>query len=710
MTTQQEEYKENILTDVNHFYEQGRDDSVLVFPPLCSFNRLLIHKTVEAHFTELATFSIGCGRSRRTVIAFLTTLDRAGTDLHRMSEQNSHHGKGRGRGRGKDLTPNERVTQWVNQRENRRLNKERWSQKGQGNIPQEDNSMEVLQETQIRDDDNEKERSRAKRTPQTKLYVPPSLRQRKEQNVSSNSHNPSTTPSEEAHQTDCSEKVSNATESKPLPTNQPKGRGRGRRKPEVEVYVPRALRATQKQDKDTLSSSLQDDGSKLTSIDQNLANSEFNQYSENSERGQNFSTVNKAEHNPINDLKDQNTREANKSDCSPVSPLVFEENVEVQTNPPEVSDASGDSEVILKSELSENLGSFESPYTFEFYDPAVVAFMPPSPAPHETDKNVNSNVYEDSHPNSSERTDSPFSLVVNECKEKHVLHHSYETQAIATKPLTISGDAFSTCLQENISIPKSLTPHDISEVNVQQKEVDSNSSHEADILDREALQSKTSEPMVTSKPQDSQNMELEPQKEKTEANTVPEDDPEDSWDTMFDDNGDCLDESLMDELIKTVGKVEVEKPRINYLKYEPKEPDMDMQALSHVVEIYDFSPDLATHDIISTFRDFAKLTFVKMLSVLVHLNLVEVLFHSVLHYDVKFAEFLQPYKARPETTSIAARRLVAGALGMAPRVSREVRDREKQKLKEAKEKRRQEKQQKIDMWDGSFGKCAMDDV
>ncbi|GFS02355.1 growth inhibition and differentiation-related protein 88-like protein [Elysia marginata] len=73
-------------------------------------------------------------------------------------------------------------------------------------------------------------------------------------------------------------------------------------------------------------------------------------------------------------------------------------------------------------------------------------------------------------------------------------------------------------------------------------------------------------------------------------------------------------------------------------------------------------------------------------------------------------EFLQPYKARPQTTSIAAHRLVAGALGMAPRVPREVRDKERQKLKEAKEKRRQEKQQKIDIWDGNFGKCAMDEV
>jgi hypothetical protein len=51
-------------------------------------------------------------------------------------------------------------------------------------------------------------------------------------------------------------------------------------------------------------------------------------------------------------------------------------------------------------------------------------------------------------------------------------------------------------------------------------------------------------------------------------------------------------------------------------------------------------------------------------------------------------EFLQPYKARPETTASAARRLVAGALGLAPRMSKEQRDQERKVLKEAKGKRR----------------------
>ena len=47
-------------------------------------------------------------------------------------------------------------------------------------------------------------------------------------------------------------------------------------------------------------------------------------------------------------------------------------------------------------------------------------------------------------------------------------------------------------------------------------------------------------------------------------------------------------------------------------------------------------------------------------------------------------EFLQPYKPRPETSATAARRLVAGALGLATNVSREKRDLERQQLRQAK--------------------------
>lgn len=57
---------------------------------------------------------------------------------------------------------------------------------------------------------------------------------------------------------------------------------------------------------------------------------------------------------------------------------------------------------------------------------------------------------------------------------------------------------------------------------------------------------------------------------------------------------------------------------------------------------------------------------------------------SLLYIIFYISEFLQPYKPRPETSAMAARRLVAGALGIATGVSKEKREKERQQLKEAK--------------------------
>jgi len=53
------------------------------------------------------------------------------------------------------------------------------------------------------------------------------------------------------------------------------------------------------------------------------------------------------------------------------------------------------------------------------------------------------------------------------------------------------------------------------------------------------------------------------------------------------------------------------------------------------------------------------------------------------HAAVVVTEYLQPYKPRPETSASVARNLVAGALGLQTRVSKEQRELERQKLKQA---------------------------
>jgi len=49
-----------------------------------------------------------------------------------------------------------------------------------------------------------------------------------------------------------------------------------------------------------------------------------------------------------------------------------------------------------------------------------------------------------------------------------------------------------------------------------------------------------------------------------------------------------------------------------------------------------------------------------------------------------FSEFLQPYRERPQTSKLLADRLVAGALGIKSKMTREERVKEREKIKEAK--------------------------
>lgn len=42
------------------------------------------------------------------------------------------------------------------------------------------------------------------------------------------------------------------------------------------------------------------------------------------------------------------------------------------------------------------------------------------------------------------------------------------------------------------------------------------------------------------------------------------DEEEDDWESMFDENGECLDSKVIDEITSAVGKVTIEKPKSDY--------------------------------------------------------------------------------------------------------------------------------------------------
>lgn len=56
----------------------------------------------------------------------------------------------------------------------------------------------------------------------------------------------------------------------------------------------------------------------------------------------------------------------------------------------------------------------------------------------------------------------------------------------------------------------------------------------------------------------------------------------DDWETMFDDNGECLDPKVMNEITASLGKVTISKPKNDYKAYE--EPiNLDAEEFPHVL-------------------------------------------------------------------------------------------------------------------------------
>ncbi|XP_065528106.1 coiled-coil domain-containing protein R3HCC1L [Lathamus discolor] len=212
----------------------------------------------------------------------------------------------------------------------------------------------------------------------------------------------------------------------------------------------------------------------------------------------------------------------------------------------------------------------------------------------------------------------------------------------------------------------------------------------------------------------------------TSAKTPNEASPgaEESWDMLFNDDGDCLDPRLLEEL--SAGKKRRESqqsPRFDYYGAEPAAPDISDDELPHVIEIYDFPSDFRTEDLMRVFCSYQKKGFdIKWVDDTHALGVFSSPITardalSTKHLMVKtrplsqgtraskakaraYAEFLQPAKERPETSAALARRLVIGALGVRSKQTPAQREAERRKLQEAQERKRLENKQREDAWEG----------
>ncbi|NXE27435.1 R3HCL protein, partial [Ardeotis kori] len=217
-----------------------------------------------------------------------------------------------------------------------------------------------------------------------------------------------------------------------------------------------------------------------------------------------------------------------------------------------------------------------------------------------------------------------------------------------------------------------------------------------------------------------------PKAEQASAGTPSQASPgtEESWDALFNDDGDCLDPRLLEELSGGEKCRESrQSPRFNYYGAEPAAPDLSDAELPHVIEIYDFPSDFRTEDLMRVFCSYQKKGFdVKWVDDTHALGIFSSPITardalSTKHLMVKtrplsqgtraskakaraYADYLQPAKERPETSAALARRLVIGALGVRSNQTPAQRDAERRKLQEARERKRLENKQREDAWEG----------
>ncbi|XP_030020721.1 uncharacterized protein LOC115440520 isoform X1 [Manduca sexta] len=212
---------------------------------------------------------------------------------------------------------------------------------------------------------------------------------------------------------------------------------------------------------------------------------------------------------------------------------------------------------------------------------------------------------------------------------------------------------------------------------------------------------------------------------------------ENDWDAVFDDSGECLDPSLLEELTSTVGKVHISKAKNNYEQYQTRGQALFNgpydETFGHVVEVYDFPSEFKTNDLFSLFSEYKETGFeikwvddthalivfssakiaAEVLSTQRTLAKCRPLHAATLesrNKAKKCAEFLQPYRQRPETCTALARRLVSGALGVRLTTARQERAEERRLITRAREKKRQAALHKEAAWDGSLANHSVTDT
>lgn len=80
---------------------------------------------------------------------------------------------------------------------------------------------------------------------------------------------------------------------------------------------------------------------------------------------------------------------------------------------------------------------------------------------------------------------------------------------------------------------------------------------------------------------------------------------EESWESMFNDDGDCVDPRLLQELSGNMkNRKSIQEPRFDYYSHELPDIDLSECEFPHVIEIYDFPQEFRTEDLLRIFCSY----------------------------------------------------------------------------------------------------------
>lgn len=641
MSLQDSLFSEDVEFDVTVFSRDDRRKRVLVFPPVNNYRRYIIHQLVQDRFPELHTFSIGQASARRTVVCYKT-------DLIRDPKLNGAECK---QSRTTKSTDNPREMGVEGQR-------------SPSVSPERVRSIKSV-----------------KPVPKVEIYRPPAARRAKNEQESSQTQ--STTDS-------------------PVST-----RSNRQKRPDRAVYVPRHRRSTEPEGSPQPvevsrtnrscreSSTLVSHGSSRASVNAKESDSSCRQeYTERMKKGSNAGD---SKEHDVSSEKNQSafTREPERCPEPEFNSLRAKTAAEPcqRTEPEECSKEIDSAEQNVPTESDD---SISTEVKCERTDAAEPVSKPVSECKNNVDS-VDPFVNCDVNNTVNQETDRS-----EECK------NDSSTSEEAEEPISSRDEIVN---QKNTQIIQST-------IVTSEVLIISDSVHN----EQKTVKEVSAVPIT---PPEKKVKKIERPKSKPAPPPSPPvkiNRDECDWDSLFDDNGDCLDPSLIEELTSAVGEVMIEQPKSDYKAYT-KHVEVSSDEFAHVVEIYNFPSEFKTSDLAAVFSPFKNGGFelkwvddTHCLGVFSSpLIAAEVLASN--HPFVKTrplseatalsktkakrsAEFLQPYRSRPETCAALARRLVTGALGVKLATARQEREHEKNVLREAKEKRRLANKQREDAWEG----------